>query len=335
MSHCLRLIHSDLEPIVNCSSVLESLEIASLSVHTADELSLLSDTIRACKRLKHLTCPSLDYAAWEHLSNLPNLVALQICGGMHQVLLNRDSLDFAPFLNVATLRFYQVESAADIITVIQHSEFPSLKEVDIRVRVLPHAQAGQLCHALSQCKASQTLEHIHISSSIREAQETPFSSLAATGHFLCFTQLQTLWFSVHHSIYLDNDLLLEAMSSWPHIRSLMLDPRPATHHRPPAVTFRGLFSALRLCPNLHSLTIPMDAMNIDIDPEVESFQHTSLRLWDMCHNHVADPEAVARIIFSMLPSIDSVGYNFYEPNLWPEVNDFLDEFAARSSVLQV
>jgi len=44
--------------------------------------------------------------------------------------------------------------------------------------------------------------------------------VTAVRQLLRFSQLQTLRLYVTCPIYLDNDLLLEAMSSWPHIREL-------------------------------------------------------------------------------------------------------------------
>ncbi|OJA19901.1 hypothetical protein AZE42_07029 [Rhizopogon vesiculosus] len=62
-----------------------------------------------------------------------------------------------------SLRFHVV-TAADTIAVIQHSEFPSLKKFAMQVDALPWAEAEQLFHSLSQCKACQTLEDIETSS---------------------------------------------------------------------------------------------------------------------------------------------------------------------------
>jgi len=49
-----------------------------------------------------------------------------------------------------------------VTTLMQHSEFPSLKEFRLGVRDLRWEEAEQLFHALSQCKACQTLEHVFI-----------------------------------------------------------------------------------------------------------------------------------------------------------------------------
>jgi len=120
------LVHSDLKSIATRCPVLETLSIGSKVVDT-NQLSLLSDFIRSCERLKDLTCPELDYAAWKHLSKLPTLVAVSITPGLSKVLLDWDHVNFAPFLNVTTLHF-RINFAADIITLIRHSQFPSLKK---------------------------------------------------------------------------------------------------------------------------------------------------------------------------------------------------------------
>lgn len=233
-----------------------------------------------------------------------------------------DNLNFATFLNLTTLSFRGIQVAA-VVTIMQHFEFPSLKEFEMHVRVLGWEGAEQLFRALSQCKASQTLEHINISSRDR-IQEHSSDPLTAIRQFVCFKQLRTLKLSAHYSIYLDNDLLFEAMKSWPHIRSLSLVD---WHLCPPTVTFGGLFAALRLCPHLQDMEITVDARNIDIDPEAESFQHTSLKNLTLGSSELEDVnvETVARIVFSMLPAVDRVIYASGSiTRVWHNVNRHLE-----------
>ncbi|KAG0694970.1 hypothetical protein DFH29DRAFT_880347 [Suillus ampliporus] len=299
----LPVVHPDLKSIVTRCAALEDLSIRHNLESKADKLSLLSHSVRLCKRLVNLSCPPLDCAAWEHLSNLPTLLTIRIGKGSRVPSpLNIHNLKFALFLNLTTLS-YHAKTAKYITTVLKHSEFPSLKRFEMIVDELHWTEAEQLCCALSQCKARQTLEHIAMDSFGLGFHERSDDSLTAITQFLCFTQLRTLRVMLHHPIFLDNDLLLEAISSWPHIRSLKIeDPRC----RPPTVTFRGLFAALRQCPHLHTLQILIDAVNIDIDPKAESFQHTTLHTLDLAQSWEADAEAVARIIFSMLPCVDMV-----------------------------
>ncbi|KAG0709265.1 hypothetical protein DFH29DRAFT_1074984 [Suillus ampliporus] len=319
----LPFVHPTLKCIATRCAALEDLYVKPSFQSTADELSLLSDSIRLCKQLKTLCCPPLDWEAWKYLSNLPTLLGVTI----HELRsapgwpLNQDIVNFSPFLNVTVLSFL-IQSAAFIITVMQHSEFPSLKEFEINADVLSSAEAEQLFSALSQCKACQTLEQIVIFSCDQRPQDAIGSSLTAITQFLCFTQLQSLQLNfINSCIYLDDDLLLEAMSTWPHIRSLKIEARRLPS---PAITFRGLFTALRLCPRLHTLRVPIDPVNIDIDPNAEPLQHTSLQTLDLfATSPIADAERVARVIFSMLPCVDRVGEFMAS---WKEVNMHLTSF---------
>ncbi|KAG1744567.1 uncharacterized protein EDB91DRAFT_191052 [Suillus paluster] len=324
LRHCsLSAINESLKCIVTRSTALMDLSIRCFDESTADELSLLSDSICLCKQLVTLSCPLLDWAALVHLSNLPTLRTVIIHKRNRVPLpLDLNNLTFTPFLHLTTLAFH-LDRAAYIITVMQHSEFPSLKQFEMIVDILPWAEAEHLFYVLSQCAACQTLEKIDIHS-IRQGLHEHRKSLTVVTQFLCFTQLRTLKLILPCSIFLDDDLLLEAMSSWPHIRSLEIvavDP-PAI----PTVTFRGLFAALRRWPHLHTLQLLVNVENIDIDPTAESFQHTTLRALDLITaSHIADAKAVARIIFSMLPCVDKVNEFAVE---WQKVNMHLKAFKA-------
>ncbi|OAX37560.1 hypothetical protein K503DRAFT_866783 [Rhizopogon vinicolor AM-OR11-026] len=308
--------YSDLKSIGTLCPGLESLSLGSVAVHATDELpyKLLSETVRSCKQLKHLQCTRLDCASWKHLSNLPTLVTVTIDEGFDDVQLDPHNVNFAPFLNITCL-YFRMNTAAYAITIMQHSKFPSLKVLGLNfVATLPVADAEQLVHALSKCKTSQTLEYMEINSIYRS--EAPESLLPkAIRHLFCFTQLRTL--HLYFPIYLDDHILFEAMSSWPHIHSLAL----ANIHF--LITFRGVFAALHLCPHLHNLALHIDTVHIDIDPEAETdtLQHTSLQTLDVGTSHAGDPEAVARTIFSMLPCISRVCQGELE---WDEVNSQLE-----------
>lgn len=318
---CISELHSDLHHIGTQCAALEEFNVPGDS-----DIAQLSETVRSCKVLRRLHCAPLDSTAWMHLSTTPTLLEVKILASRN-IRCPLDNLDFATFLNLTTLSFRAMEVAA-VLALIHHFEFPSLKEFEMYARVLPWAEAEQLFRALSRCKASQTLEHINISSG-NGTQEHSGDSLTAVRQFLCFKQLRTLRISAHYSIYLDNDLLFEAMTSWPHIRSLSL-----LDWRLPTITFRGLFTALRLCPHLQDLQVSVDVRNIDIEPEAESFQHTSLRTLVVGSSELesVNVEAVAHIIFSMLPAVDQVmRASGGVPRLWSDVNKRLEFLRNRSS----
>ncbi|KAG2122917.1 hypothetical protein DEU56DRAFT_831018 [Suillus clintonianus] len=314
-------LSSDMESIIGRCPALEDLSINRAFGNTTDELSLVSNTVRSCKRLVNLSCAPLDWAAWNHLSNIPTLLTVTIDGQFPSPL-TWDHLKFAPFLKLTALSFAS-DAVTDITPVIRRAEFPALQRFDMHIPGFTTAKAEQFFHALSQCKASQTLEHIVIDSSylVLKDDEEWGTPLTAIRQFLCFTQLQTLQLKVCHAIDIDNDLLVEAMSSWPHLRSLELDGYSGLPQ--PAVTFRALFTALRFCPHLHTLQVMIDAVNIDIDPTTESFRHASLKTLRVGNSSLGDAEVVARIIFTMLPFVDRVGDL---RRSWHQVNLRLESF---------
>ncbi|KAG2085195.1 uncharacterized protein F5147DRAFT_794233 [Suillus discolor] len=277
---------------------------------TANELSLLSDRIHWCTRLVTLSCPMVDWATWKHLSHLPTLLTLGIDQGYYDPssLSNQDIVNLS-FLNITSLSFLHVCNAADIITVMQHSQFPSLKEFEFEANYLSSEEAEQLFHALSHCNACRTLEEIFISSlEVRFVGPQNHEFLTPIPHFLCFTQLRTLQLKFSHSsIYLDNNMLLQAMSSWPHIRTLEINYLD-DHLSSSEVSLRGLFAAVSLCPQLHTLRVPINIAAIDVDPDSEPIQHTSLRSLELetSETEIADAETLARIISGWLPCVDQV-----------------------------
>ncbi|KAG1851813.1 hypothetical protein C8R48DRAFT_361062 [Suillus tomentosus] len=299
----------------------------------ASRLSLLSDRIRRCTRLVTLSCPMLNWETWKHLSCLPTLLELEIDQGYDVTpSLSKGDVVNLSFLNITSLSF-RVVDGAEIITVIQHSQFPLLKKFKFTAHYLYSEEAEQLFHALSCCKACQTLEEIIICSPDEGDLVPPDSEpVTPVPHFLCFTQLRTLqlWFD-NPCIYLDNDILLQAMSSWPHIRTLAINYLD-DHHASSEVSLRGLFTALTLCPQLHTLRILINLATIDVDPDAEPIQHTSLRtleLLDISQSQIADAEALARVISAWLPCVDkveSIG------STWDEVNKHLKSSTAATAL---
>ncbi|KAG2126808.1 hypothetical protein DEU56DRAFT_915925 [Suillus clintonianus] len=311
----------DLQSIVARCDTLEDLSVGDYELY---EPSLLSDSVSLCKRLVNLHCPLLDWAGWNHLSNIPTLLTVE------------DNIvppwpsdqvfeDFSQFLNVTFLQFL-LENVAYTIAIMELSQFPSLKEFEYIIEEMTAAEAAQLCRALSHCKAKQTLESINILT--LESQEPLGTFRTMIPHLLCLTQLQYLRLRCEDSfVYIDNDLLLKAMSAWPHLRHLDLE----TSYLYPSVTFRGLFTALRRCPHLHFLRIAVDIVNIDIDPNAELTPHTSLEVLKLDtepESPIPNAEALARLVFTWLPCVDQVGamgdYREHWEH-WDEVNGHLHD----------
>lgn len=316
----LSVTYPEMKVIATRCAALEHLSL-DVDETIENELSLLSGCVRLCKRLVTLSCSPLDLAAWKHLSNLPTLTKVTIDRKKiypSSSELAESHLNFGPFLNLTALSF-AVHTTAYIMALMQNSDFPSLKQFTMWVNTLSWAEVEQVVRVLSQCKACQILEQIEMHTYASDVKDPPGRRSYLT-HFCCFTQLRILRLTFPGCcIHLDNDLLLEIMSSWPHLRSLDLEDCYQTQG---TITFRGLFAALRQCPHLHRLSLVVDAVNIDIDPMTESFQHTSLQEWSVQSTQVLDAEVVARIIFSMLPCVDWIAHMSYRvnlPSVWPDV----------------
>ncbi|KAG1801888.1 uncharacterized protein BJ212DRAFT_1397429 [Suillus subaureus] len=114
------------------------------------------------------------------------------------------------------------------------------------------------------------------------------------------------------------------MSAWPHIHTLEIRDSGL---RPSSVSFHGLFTALRLCLRLHTLQVAINTATIDIDPDDEPTQHTSLRTLELEASDfpIANAETLARIIFSWLPCVDQV---VSMDGNWDEVNTHLTSLKA-------
>ncbi|KAG2348213.1 hypothetical protein BDR05DRAFT_944383 [Suillus weaverae] len=294
------------------------LSIKAFDQSTEDQLRMLSDRVRFCKQLVTLFCPPLDWAAWKHLSNLPTLVEVEIrevCGyGAPPWPLDWHIINFSPFLNVTVLSF-AVGSAAYVTTILQHSQFPSLKMFWIMIDIVSSTEAERLFRALSYYK--QTLEQLTFI--LGEYHDLRNNYLTVITHLLCFTQLRILQLeSLDSCIYLDNNLFLKAMSAWPYIEFLKIEDSGLR----PSITFRGLLTALRQYPQLESLQVLIDTVNIDIDPNAEPIQHTSLRTLDLEASEppIETAGVLARIIFTWLPCVDQVNKDTDDLEPWDEVN---------------
>lgn len=279
-----------------------------------DQLPKLSDRICLCDQLVTLSCPPLDWATWKHLSTLPTLVKIEVRSSLGAPPWLEEQ-HISPFLYLTSLSFTD-SSAAYATTVLQHMKFPSLESFWIGVETLASTEVEPFFRALSQCK--QTLETLTIMwEEYNDPQRRP---LTAIPHLLSlsFTQLRSLRLRSYDScIYLDNNVLLEVMSAWPHLQALHIEECAIS----PSVTFHGLLTAIRQCPQLEAFGMLIDTVNIDVDPDAEPIQHAclqTLRL-ETPESPTGNAEAIARIIFDWLPCVYQVAQYIGESD-WDEVN---------------
>lgn len=330
----LLTVNGGLGSVVTRCATLEHLSIytpaSSVDESTADELSLLSDKISQCTQLVTLHCPMLNWAAWMHLSYLPTLLSVQIEQGYndhHYLPLEQDIVNFSPFLNITNL-FFELYSATHLITLMQHSQFPSLKDFVVAVTVLHPGEAEQLFSMLTHLKACQTLETITICS-YNDVLHDSDISVEAIPHLLCFKKLRILQLKFSNAcICLDDDILVEAMTAWPHLS--VLEIRDSCLH-PSPITLHKLFATLHLCPQLENLRIAVDTTIIDIDPDDDpTYQHPILHGLELrtSEPQIENAETLALIIFTWLPHVDQVKG---DSELWGEVNMHLTNLSVALS----
>lgn len=326
----LLTVNGGLRSVVTRCTALEHLSIRPLTPSvddsTADELSLLSDKISQCTQLVTLRCPMLNWAAWMHLSYLPTLLRVHIKReeNVHPYLpLEQDIVNLSPFLNITILSF-DLHNATYLITLMQHSQFPSLKDFRLSVTGMHSEEAEQLFSVLTHLKACQTLETLTIFSYHDDLD----IFVEAIPHLLCFKQLRFLHLNFFACICLDDDILVDAMTAWSHIRRLEIID---SCYHPSPVTLHKLFSMLQLCPQLEILRIAVDTTVIDIDPDDDpTFQHTTLHTLELrtSESQIENAETLALIIFTWLPHVDQV---LDDSEIWGEVNMHLTNLSSALS----
>jgi hypothetical protein len=320
--------HEGIQSLVSRCAALEHLNI-QFDASAAEEQSPLSNSVRLCKRLVNLSCPPLDWAAWTHLSNLPTLLSVEIHAphSASHLPLKWNTISLSPFLNVTTL-FFPIRSVAYIITVMEHSQFPSLTKFKVHHEVPSSAEFEQLFRALSRCQALKEII-VTFDGYRNNNDQDPGSFLTLVPRFLCFTQLKIFQLYLHGSqIYLDDNILLQVMSTWPQIRILEIQDSGLL---PSHITFRELFTALRQCPHLRVLRVPVNITTIAIDPDAKLLPHTTLQRLGLeatgSDYIIENAQAIARIIFTLLPCVIQVNRSTIGED-WNAVNFHLGSLRA-------
>ena len=176
-------VNSDLESIATRCPALEVLSIAFWT-NPVDELFLWSNTVCLYKQLVSLRCPPLDWTAWKHLSTLPTLLKVHIWEPMDSLdteyfPLDHHNLTFSPFLNVTALYFSLETSIAYVITVMQHSEFPSHWESPITPCLGQRLSSFLLhCHSAKDPRPLNTSTSSHLT----KEKRYPFWRKSSTAH---------------------------------------------------------------------------------------------------------------------------------------------------------
>ena len=143
------------------------------------------------------------------------------------------------------------------------------------------------------------------------------------------------WFSI------DDDDLLSLTRNWPLLRTLDLDCKQHVGgniwRSAKFVTFKGLLSLLECYPDLHELSLPLDASEVPVNTG-DIICNPALTRIHFLNSPISDPDPVGEILVRHFPSVTQVEFSFTllpsseeGPNVeayigsWMEVNTLLRE----------
>ena len=129
-----------------------------------------------------------------------------------------------------------------------------------------------------------------------------------------FCHLRDLWVDIGRCISIGDDELASLAHNWSLLRSLDLKCEQGVQEYPwrmaKYITFKGLLSLLQCCPELHHLSLPLDAREvpIDIGDVVHNPALTSIHFPD---SPISNSDLVTDVLTRHFPCVTKVAASFY------------------------
>ena len=343
---------------------------------TQTTVASLSQAIMLHSHLEHLRLfAPIDDVAFTHIAMSPRLKSLRLIrrpdiSHLHRVCLPSDIIPFCnlevlhlgvwdlPF--VTTLLRPHGQTFRDIH--ISHSTRPTINAISAFFTALASPPRARSL----RCITLQTREGRFIVPIPQESQlepdVSPFSIHIShdTLHPLTrLTLLRELWIELDHWMSLSDDGLISLARHWPHLQALDLRCERAVNPSVDApgdwrpwtslgyITLRGLLALLACCPDLHSLSLPLDARDVPVDTADGidgAVCHPVLTRVHFGYAPIHDPRAVVAFLERHLPSVMHVNTQVQWSNAlmhtpevaqytaaWKQVNMYLRDRAARQA----
>ncbi|KAJ7291649.1 hypothetical protein C8J57DRAFT_1163716 [Mycena rebaudengoi] len=279
-----------------------------------DFLTGTSIWVRKLVQIEELTLPTLDRAAYDHLSTLPALSSLSLKENALHLL---PSIPPPPAgctgVGFSVLQHLSIESmtlgfVTEVVNGFSNTPLRSLyaesdasdSEPDIR-----HFFAALSTHIMHNA-----LEKINL---IFEA------SLDVDGrtlsHLLCFSHLREVTIHLRGKFLLDNAAVWDMARAWPNLVRLRLSDESV----PPIMTLASLHAFATHCPELFSIGLTFDATILPPSDEQPLVQKKLLSL-QVFYSPISSPALVGRFLAGIFPNIEQIqSFDSAWSWLWMEV----------------
>ncbi|KAH7905925.1 hypothetical protein BJ138DRAFT_1130230 [Hygrophoropsis aurantiaca] len=305
--------------------------------HTAFSRAMES---RSCQGLESFHANVMDAPALQKLAHLPNLKELKVFIVRNSSGMVSDNQN--GFSNLKTLRIYDCQ--IDFIVSFFRSAQMPLESIVLdachhdpeaaQPPILVQSSLGDLISSIASQPCQTSLTELEVQyfpdSNGSDRLNSPLSitTLFAFSNLrLCHVEIREIDSAVAGPTFdLNDDALVQMAAAWPYLETLIFKHR-AGFHNTSKITFNGFASLLRGCPLLKTLTLSVDATQLDY-----AFTAGVLNSWvqdlDLLDSIIEEPTTVALILADLFGSLEQVNTwhrdsELYQP-LWDEVNSILE-----------
>ncbi|KAJ7291626.1 hypothetical protein C8J57DRAFT_1588040 [Mycena rebaudengoi] len=288
---------------------LKRLEIKSSSPDPAhsDFLTSTSTYVRKLIQIEELILPTLDRAAYDHLSTLPALRYL------HLTEWRTPDPDLFPSVPshpsghtgfpVLQRLIAQCMALGSVMEVVNGFSSTPLRHLSVRATSAlgPEHRIQHFFAALSTHLVHGALEEIHL-------------WLGVEG------EVVTLYLPVLGKILLDDAAVWDMARAWPNLVTLKLIDRQDDSDLLPIITLASLRAFATHCPELITLALTFDATVVPPSSDEQPVLYNKLSDLYVWYSPISSPALVGRFLAEIFPNIERIqSFNHYEP--WEEVED--------------
>ncbi|KAJ6495863.1 hypothetical protein DFH09DRAFT_1448337 [Mycena vulgaris] len=293
-------------------------ELKELTIEGPSECPLLCRTSSMIaldlERIEFLTFDTLDRAALQHLSQLPQLKSLTLYIpevndlGPPSLSLTTDPPHHHPFPALRDVHFGSttIEFTTEFINMLSDCRLDSVI-MGTEVPATTMATSG-LYTSLASHLSHIALQSLHIGSDdLPIPQPATIANYLINGHALatlfCFVNLTVLVLRPPVGFDIDDATAWDIARAWPKLTSLTLEAASELHH-PTSMTLVGLRAFATHCKGLAHLNITLDASTVppfDNSPETKISHHQLTRL-GVAASPISDAPNVARFISDLFSS---------------------------------